>query len=99
MILVDVSLDLALLILIILACIGAGIAATLFVPFFKYKEAQKKSEKLLKNAFERLGMSARSYSRVLKVARTIADLDGEVNISVKHVAEALNYRGMDRNYV
>ncbi|MBR2988868.1 MAG: YifB family Mg chelatase-like AAA ATPase [Clostridia bacterium] len=65
----------------------------------RYCVLDEKSEKLLKNAFERLGMSARSYSRVLKVARTIADLDGEVNISVKHVAEALNYRGMDRNYV
>ena len=55
MILVDVSLDLALLILIILACIGAGIAVTLFVPFFKYKEAQKKSEKLLKEAETKAG--------------------------------------------
>ncbi|MBQ8882877.1 MAG: YifB family Mg chelatase-like AAA ATPase [Clostridia bacterium] len=65
----------------------------------KYCVLDEKSEKLLKNAFDKLGLSARSYTRILKVARTIADLDGEENISVKHISEALNYRGMDRNYV
>ncbi len=59
----------------------------------------EKSEELLRRAFDRLKMSARAYTRVLKVARTIADLAGEENISTSHVSEALNYRSMDRDYV
>ncbi len=52
------------------------------------------SEKLLKQAFERLGMTARSYDRVLRVARTIADLEGCEAIGPAHVAEAVQYRSM-----
>lgn len=64
----------------------------------KYCKLDKQSTLLLEDSFNKLNLSARAYNRILKVARTIADLDGAENISVKHIAESLQYRQLDRKY-
>ncbi len=63
----------------------------------KYCDVSAEGRELLKNAMERLGLSARAYDRILKVARTIADLEASPNISNEHLAEAINYRSLDRD--
>lgn len=62
----------------------------------KYAQLDEQCLKILKDAMLRLDMSARAYDRILKVARTIADLDNAENIGVVHIREAINYRNLDR---
>ena len=56
-------------------------------------------QRLLEVAMERLGLSARAYHRILKIARTIADLEGAAGLSPGHVAEAIQYRTLDRKFI
>jgi magnesium chelatase family protein len=62
----------------------------------KYCVLTPDCENVLKTAFEKLNLSARAYTRILKVARTIADLDDSPDIKVAHISEAVSYRGLDR---
>ena len=61
----------------------------------KYCELDEACAELMKQAFEAMGLTARSYDRILKVARTIADLDGSKNIQPQHIAEAIQYRSVN----
>ncbi len=64
----------------------------------KYCPLDAPSQALLSHAFRNLNMSARGYNRILKVARTVADLKGEENITARHIALAISFRNLDRKY-
>lgn len=62
----------------------------------QYAQPDTSGLELLRNAMNRLNLSARAYDRILKVSRTIADLEGSPNIRPEHLAEAISYRNLDR---
>ena len=81
--------------------VGTGIVSNATIPTGKLQEMCPMSDAaktMLAGAFERMGLSARAYDRLLKVARTIADLAGSETLEVAHVAEAIQYRSLDRKY-
>jgi magnesium chelatase family protein len=61
-------------------------------------ELPAEADRLLERAMQQQGLSARAHDRILKVARTIADLEGAATLTVQHLAEAIQYRTLDRNY-
>jgi len=63
-----------------------------------YCELGADAERLLERAMQQQGLTARAHDRILKVARTIADLEGTDSLSVAHLAEAIQYRTLDRSY-
>lgn len=80
---------------------GTGILCNAHLPtrlLRRYCSMSNDAEVLLRAAFSNLGLSARAYDRILKVARTIADLAGMGRIEATHIAEALQYRSLDRKY-
>ena len=80
---------------------GTGIISNATIPAGKLQEwcpMTDAAKTLLQNAFDRMGLSARAYDRIVKVARTVADLDAADVIDVPHIAEAIQYRSLDRKY-
>jgi magnesium chelatase family protein len=64
----------------------------------KHCKLDRDAESLLKTAMDELGLSARAHDKILRVGRTIADLDGSEHIASVHLSEAINYRTLDRRY-
>lgn len=64
----------------------------------QFCKLNEKSKALLEKSFEALGLSARAYDKILRVARTIADLDKSENIEIEHISEAIQYRSLDRKF-
>lgn len=62
----------------------------------EFVQLDTESENRLKTAINRLNLSARAYDKILKVARTIADMDNSENVKPNHISEAINYRNLDR---
>jgi magnesium chelatase family protein len=62
----------------------------------RYCEMDSQCSFLLRQAMDEMGLSARAYTRILKVSRSIADLDGSEGIRIEHVSEAIQYRSLDR---
>ncbi|MDO9528558.1 MAG: ATP-binding protein [Syntrophales bacterium] len=65
----------------------------------EFCQIDEDSERLIEMAVDRLGLSARAYTRILKVARTIADLEEEKNVHSYHISEAIQYRSLDRRMI
>lgn len=80
---------------------GEGVFSNCAMPpklIRRYCELDAEAEKTLERAMTRQGLSARAHDRILKVARTAADLDSSERIQLKHLSEAIGYRSLDRNY-
>lgn len=80
---------------------GSGILFNSEIPPSRLRELcplDKGAEEFLRDSFDRLGLSARAYDRIMKVARTVADLDGSEIISKNHISRAVRYRTLDRKY-
>ncbi|MEG0178963.1 MAG: YifB family Mg chelatase-like AAA ATPase, partial [Oscillospiraceae bacterium] len=80
---------------------GTGIACNAQLPSAMLRRVcrlTKDADRIMKAAFERMGLSARAYDRILKVSRTIADLDGSEKIDIQHISEAIQYRNLDKKY-